>query len=48
MRVKLLYIALLLFFGYALSAQTVITGRVKDTEGEPLPNINVLVYRMGR
>lgn len=47
MRVKLLYIALLLFFGHALSAQTVITGRVKDTEGEPLPNINVLVYRMG-
>ena len=47
MRVKLLYIALLLFFGHALSAQTVITGRVKDTEGEPLPNINVLAYKPG-
>ena len=30
-----------------MSAQTVLTGHVKDTQGEPLPNINVLVYKVG-
>ena len=47
MRVKLLHIALLLLFCPVLSAQTVLTGRVKDTQGEPLPNINVMVYKAG-
>lgn len=31
----------------ALSAQTVISGSVKDTEGETLPNIKVLAYKAG-
>ena len=47
MRLRLLHIALLLLFGQFLSAQTVLTGYVKDTEGEPLPNIKVLVYKAG-
>lgn len=47
MRLRLLHIALLLLFGQFLSAQTVLTGYVKDTEGEPLPNIKVLAYKAG-
>ena len=47
MRFRLLHIALLLLFGHFLSAQTVLTGYVKDTEGEPLPNIKVLAYKAG-
>lgn len=47
MRFRLLHIALLLLFGHFLSAQTVLSGRVKDTEGEPLPNIKVLAYKAG-
>ena len=47
MRLRLLHIALLLLFGPVLSAQTVLTGLVKDTEGEPLPNIKVLAYKAG-
>ena len=47
MRFRLLHIVLLLLFGHFLSAQTVLTGYVKDTEGEPLPNIKVLAYKAG-
>ena len=47
MRFRLLHIALLLLFGHFLSAQTVLGGYVKDTEGEPLPNIKVLAYKAG-
>ena len=47
MRFRLLHIILLLLFCQILPAQTVLTGHVKDTEGEPLPNIKVLVYKAG-
>ena len=47
MRRKLLYIILLLLLCQILPAQTVLTGHVKDTEGEPLPNIQVLAYKAG-
>lgn len=47
MRLRLLHIALLLLLCQTLPAQTVLTGHVKDTEGEPLPNIKVLVYKAG-
>ena len=47
MKLPWLHIALLLLFSRVLSAQTVLTGHVKDLGGEPLPNINVLVYKVG-
>ena len=47
MKHRLLHIALLLLFSRVLSAQTVLTGHVKDLGGGPLPNINVLVYKVG-
>ena len=47
MKHRLLPIALLLLFSQVLSAQTVLSGHVKDLGGEPLPNINVLVYKVG-
>ena len=47
MKIKFFHIILLLLFGHVLSAQTVISGHVKDTEGEPLSNINMLVYKAG-
>lgn len=42
-----LHITLFLLLCGTLSAQTVISGSVKDTEGEPLPNIQVLAYKAG-
>lgn len=42
-----LHIILFLLLGNVLSAQTVLTGTVKDTEGETLPNIKVLAYKAG-
>ena len=47
MTLRLGHIVLLLLLCPVLSAQTVLTGHVKDTQGEPLPNINVLVYTVG-
>lgn len=47
MTLRLVHIVLLLLLCPVLSAQTVLTGHVKDTQGEPLPNINVLVYKVG-
>ncbi len=47
MKPRWLHIALFLLLGNALSAQTVLTGTVKDTEGETLPNIKVLAYKAG-
>lgn len=47
MRLRLLHIILLILFCQILPAQTVLTGHVKDTEGEPLPNIKVLAYKAG-
>ena len=47
MKLRLLHIALLLLFGGTLSAQTMLNGSVKDTEGGPLPNIQVLAYKAG-
>ncbi|MBR1513934.1 MAG: hypothetical protein IJ622_06570 [Bacteroidales bacterium] len=41
------HIILFLLLCNALSAQTVISGSVKDTEGETLPNIKVLAYKAG-
>ena len=47
MKPRWLHIALMLLLGNALPAQTVLTGTVKDTEGETLPNIKVLAYKAG-
>lgn len=47
MTLRLVHIVLLLLLCPFLSAQTVLTGHVKDTDGAPLPNINVLVYKVG-
>lgn len=47
MKPRWLHIALFLLLGNALPAQTVLTGTVKDTEGETLPNIKVLAYKAG-
>lgn len=47
MKPRWLHIALMLLLGNALPAQTVLTGAVKDTEGETLPNIKVLAYKAG-
>lgn len=47
MKLRLVHIILLLLLCRLLPAQTVLTGHVKDTQGEPLPNINVLVYKVG-
>ena len=47
MKLRWLHIALMLLLGNALPAQTVLTGTVKDTEGETLPNIKVLAYKAG-
>lgn len=47
MRLRLLHIILLILFCQILPAQTVLTGHVKDTEGELLPNIKVLAYKAG-
>ena len=47
MKPRWLHIVLFLLLGNVLSAQTVLTGTVKDTEGEPLPNIKVLAYKAG-
>lgn len=47
MKPRWLHIALFLLLGNAMSAQTVLTGTVKDTEGETLPNIKVLAYKAG-
>lgn len=47
MTLRLVHIVLLLLLCPFLSAQTVLTGHVKDTDGVPLPNINVLVYKVG-
>ena len=47
MKLRLVHIVLLLLLCRLLPAQTVLTGHVKDTQGEPLPNINVLVYKVG-
>lgn len=47
MKPRWLHIVLFLLLGNALPAQTVLTGTVKDTEGEPLPNIKVLAYKAG-
>ena len=47
MKPRWLHIVLFLLFGGTLSAQTVLNGSVKDTEGEPLPNIKVLAYKAG-
>ena len=46
MKLRLVHIILLLLLCRLLPAQTVLTGHVKDTGGEPLPNINVLVYKI--
>ena len=47
MKLRWLHIILFLLLGNVLSAQTVLTGTVKDTEGETLPNIKVLAYKAG-
>lgn len=47
MKCRLFHVAQLLLLCPFLSAQTVLTGHVKDTDDEPLPNINVLVYKVG-
>ena len=47
MKPRWLHIVLFLLLGNVLSAQTVLTGTVKDTEGETLPNIKVLAYKAG-
>ena len=47
MKLRLVHIILLLLLCRLVPAQTVLTGHVKDTQGEPLPNINVLVYKVG-
>ncbi len=47
MKPRWLHIVLFLLLGNALPAQTVLTGTVKDTEGETLPNIKVLAYKAG-
>lgn len=47
MKPRWLHIILFLLLGNVLSAQTVLTGTVKDTEGETLPNIKVLAYKAG-
>lgn len=47
MKLRLVHIIPLLLLCPVLSAQTVLTGHVKDILGEPLPNINVMVYKAG-
>ena len=47
MKPRWLHIILFLLIGGTLSAQTVLNGSVKDIEGEPLPNIQVLAYKAG-
>ena len=47
MKLRLVHIVILLLLCRLLPAQTMLTGHVKDTDGAPLPNINVLVYKVG-
>lgn len=47
MKKLLILVFILLFVNANIKAQTVISGQIKDTAGEPLPNISVLLHMAG-